>query len=106
MVPARFDGTCPMTLNEIEARLTVLAAKVKADWSLTLGVAVQCCWSAELRWTPRPGRPDGPDRSIVFFSAGGESADDAATAAFYDLCAWRDLPIADLLTDAAGGEDE
>jgi hypothetical protein len=49
---------------------------VQGDCGITVECASECCWSAELRWTPEPNNPDGPDRSYVWFVGGGDSPDE------------------------------
>ena len=38
-------------------------------------VASECCWSCEIRVTPRPHADGGPDRSTVWYSVGGDCAE-------------------------------
>jgi len=51
------------------------------DWGIRLECASETAWSAEVRLTRFPNVRAAPDRSVVFYSAGGSTADDAAAAA-------------------------
>jgi hypothetical protein len=88
-----YDGTetgagVILSVTEIEEALNELADEHGWEWGLELAGGRIYAWSAELRITKNPGRPDGPDRSVVFFSAGHEGPDDGANAVFADALAW------------------
>ena len=82
-----------MTAEDVAVALDALCVERGAEFGIELVVASQCCWSAEIRVTPKPNDADGPDRSYVVFTGGHLTADDAAVAAFVDMGAWlEDLP--------------
>jgi hypothetical protein len=78
-----------------EALITRLDEAVTADggdWSAKLDVGTDSAWAAEVRITPDPNVRDQPDRSTVFFQAGGGVAEDALDpalrAAIADVATW------------------
>lgn len=77
-----------MKLDSVIRRLDGLAKTRGVDYGLRLEIANECCWSAELRITPNPNRPDGPDRSYVSYAVGGDTPDTIASKAFRDLMTW------------------
>lgn len=84
-----------MTTNDIDNALSDLCGDLGWDYGMRLEVSGRCCWSCEIRLTRAPNTP-GPDRSVVFFSAGGASCDQVAGEAYAALFAW--------LVDAEAGE--
>lgn len=61
-----------------------------ADMGLKLDIATECGWGAELRYTEEPNRENAPDQSIVFYSAGQQTPEDAAKILIYEFLAWKD----------------
>ena len=61
-------------------------------WSVDLDVAAECAWSASVRVTQYPNVRGAPDRSAVYYQAGGGEAEDALgpalRAALADVKAW------------------
>ena len=60
-----------------------------AEIAFKLDVATECMWAGELRYTPNPNNPNGPDRSFVFYAVGGESPEEIIRRLIEDFEAWR-----------------
>lgn len=62
-------------------RLTDACDAGGADWGIRLDGGFEYAWSAEVRVTPEPNAEGKPDRSFVYYAAGGATADDVAEQA-------------------------
>ena len=58
-------------------RLSDTTTAKHGDWSAILEVGLESAWSAEVRVTQFPNVMGAPDRSSVFYQAGGATGDDA-----------------------------
>jgi hypothetical protein len=79
----------PTTLD-IEEDLARIADLHGLEWAIKCDVAHECCWAVELRITLKPNSRTGPDRSLVFYSAGEETPDDGIVQVY--RAARADLP--------------
>lgn len=61
-----------------------------AEVGLKLDVVTECLWGGELRYTPKPNNPDGPDRSYVFYSAGEKNPEETTRKLLYDFLSWQE----------------
>ena len=74
-----------LTFEQIESALYDAGLD---GWGLELTVADQCCWSAELRVTPKSSN-NGCDVSTVFFSVANDSPLEAAQKVFSAFEEWK-----------------
>lgn len=67
-----------------ESRLDSLSEWIEArlpagwEWELKFRTGTECAWEAEVRLTPLPNVPDGPDVSTVLFVGGGVNPEELA----------------------------
>lgn len=69
-------------LWDYEEVLERLAQEHDLDWAIKCDTAHECAWAVELRITRNPNSPTGPDRSLVFYSAGADSPLDGVMEVF------------------------
>ena len=81
-----------LDLSDCLDELAEAVAEMGGYWSARLETGHDCAWSAEVRVTRFPNVKDEPDRSVVFFSAGGAEGTDAlaeaARAALDEVLTW------------------
>lgn len=75
----------------------------REDVGVRLGVGSESMWSCELRVTPNPNVRGPVDLSLVLFSTGGESAEEALGACIQQLEDGRVLPALQAVRDAHDG---
>lgn len=83
-MPADMDST-PVA---IRTALAELHEETGWDFAVRVETGAHSAWSAEIRVTPDPHRPDGPDRSVVLYATGGLSPGDVLGEALDGLWAW------------------
>jgi hypothetical protein len=77
-----------MTGMEAELHLNDLCTERGWDFGIRAETGSGCAWSAEVRVTRQPYRKDGPERSLVTFSAGAATPDEAVATAIADIMEW------------------
>lgn len=76
-------------------------AAQEAHAAIELAYGSNYAWSAELRVTLEPNQDGRPDRSVVFFSAGGCCAEECIAAVIADAQAWqREVAVPAVSVDA------
>lgn len=94
----------PLTCDDLTFELAEMCDERGWDFGVRIDTAAECAWSAEVRVTRAPNSPDGPDRSMVTFNAGGGDAVDALAPAVEDMLNWLNAsrdPV-----EIAAAEDE
>jgi len=84
--------TDALQIHQVEDALDRLCQLRGGVWRLTLHTAADCCWDAEITVTVNDAMNADAERSLRTWAAGGQRAEDAATAALRELCAWLDQP--------------
>ena len=69
-----------LATEALEDLLEEARKKLGIDWEIKCDVAAECCWGIEVRITPFPNNPHGPDVSAVLFRTGFNNPDQGARA--------------------------
>jgi hypothetical protein len=60
-----------------------------AEIAVHLSIETETMWAGELRYTPQPNKPNGPDRSFVFYAVGGNTAEEIIRRLLRDFQEWK-----------------